>query len=292
MIGREDRRWFSDRVNIRIKVRPYFYLIIFLIFWLWGCASSLHKASLNLTRAQVLERSFQKELAVAHYRKTLEEASREVRRKPGAQAYVLKGLAEFKLGQLPEASRSFSLAASLGEDRSESWAREVSLYGLALAFEQQGMEYPASRLLTFLAEKGKFTPVVRASLGKLVDFRLKSLSKVSDREKDKILNDSVKLVEKVLNEDPACGFYHYLLSQLFSHQQRYLESFEEAVAARELGLPSVEVFRDNDNQIVFCYQKLKQVLAGDELEQFSKNYKAWIKKWRWPDEETPDWKRR
>jgi len=279
-----------SETNLKLSVQTV--IILSLVVMLMACASSLSQAKLTLAQAQVLERSFQTEQALALYRRTLNEASREVRKRPSAQGYLMKGLAEFKLSRWADAAQSFSLAASLGEDKAESWAKEVSLYGLALSFEEQGLEKPAVRLFSILSEKGKFSPLTRASLGKVIDHRLGSLNDNPSSQQDKILSDSIKIVEKALADDPGCGFYHYLLSQLLSHQEKYQESFEEAVMARELGLPSEEIHRDNDNQIIFCYRSLKQSMEQAEFTQFNKTYKNWIQRWKWPDEQTPDWKRR
>jgi hypothetical protein len=69
-----------------------------------------------------------------------------------------------------------------------------------------------------------------------------------------------------------------------------MRSFEEAVIARELGLPSVQVFRDNDLQIVFCYTKMKDTLSGEELNLFLSRYHRCIRRWKWNGPETPSWK--
>lgn len=257
-----------------------------------GCASSLQKARLHLAGAQELERSFRTEEAIALYKKSLEEAEREVRKKPSAQAYMIKGLAEVKLARWSEASRSFSQAAALGDEKAEAWAREVSLLGLAISLQEQGLAGPAQRLYATLGERGKFSPVVQAALGRLVDSQLELLPSFSEKEGEKIITKSIGIVEKALDSDPACGYYHYLLAQLLGHGGKYRQSFEEAVMARELGLPGLEVQRDNDNQIVFCYRRLKESLVGEEWAEFSRIYRLWINKWKWPDEETPDWKRR
>jgi len=267
-------------------------LIILLIFFLAACATSISRAKFHLAQAQVRERSFQTAEAAALYKKSLAEAERAVRTEPSSQAYLLKGMAEVKLARWSEASRSFSLAATLGEDKADGWAREVSLYGLALSLEEQGLAEPAVRLFSILSERGKFSPVVQAALGRLVDHQLALLAEVPEKEREKILSKNIEIVGKALESDPACGYYHYLLAQLLGHQKKYRQSFEEAVMARELGLPKLEIHRDNDNQIVFCYGQLKGSLAGEVWDEFRQTYRLWIKKWNWPDEETPDWKRR
>ncbi|MDI6846254.1 MAG: hypothetical protein QME28_08980 [Candidatus Saccharicenans sp.] len=274
--------------NFRAKV----LLSLLLILILSACISSLEKAKINLTEARLKEETWQTEQAISLYRAAREEASREIKKNPSAQAYMVRGMAEVRLGLWSEASRSFALAATLGEEKAGDWAGEVSLYGLAVSLEQQGLEEPAGRLLMVLSEKGKFSPVVQAALGRLVDRRLASLEKLFERERETILSKTIDLVGKRIDSDPACGYYHYLLSQLLGHRKMYLESFQEAAVARELGLSWPQVRRDNDNQIIFCYQELKQSLSGEELASFLQTYRLWIKKWNWKDEETPDWKRR
>lgn len=273
-------------------ILPGVVVVLILSLLFSGCASSLQKAKLNLAGAQDRERSFRTEEAVALYRKSLEEAEREIRKRPSAQAYMIKGLAEVKLARWPEASRSFSQAAALGDEKAESWAREVSLLGLAISLQEQGLAGPALRLYSILSERGKFSPVVQAALGRLVDSQLELLPSLPEKEREKIITKSIGIVEKALDSDPACGYYHYLLAQLLGHGGKYRESFEEAVMARELGLPKLELQRDNDNQIVFCYRRLRESLVGEEWAEFSRTYRLWINKWKWPDEETPDWKRR
>jgi hypothetical protein len=104
------------------------------------------------------------------------------------------------------------------------------------------------------------------------------------------LTSALKTAEKLTNKDLSCGYYHYLQSQISSHLEDYKKSFEEAVMARELGLPKEEIFRDNDLQIVFCYQSLKEKLSEEEWEEFRSRYMAWVKRWNWRGPETPSWK--
>ena len=282
--------WRQTILNKKILSGAGVLLALTLLFS--GCSSSLQKAKLHLAAAQERERSFRTDEATALYKKSLEEAENEIRKRPSAQAYLLRGLAEVNLARWTEASRSFSLAATLGEEKAESWAREVSLYGLAVSFQEQGLTEPAIRQFSILAERGRFSPVVRAALGRMIDSQLELLPSLPEKEQEKYLTKTIGIVEKVLELDPACGYYHYLLSQLLSHQGKYRESFEAAVMARELGLPKLDLHRDNDNQIVFCYRQLKESLTGESWTEFSRAYRLWINKWKWADEETPDWKRR
>jgi len=51
---------------------------------------------------------------------------------------------------------------------------------LARSFEAQGWTETSTRLYGVLTEKGKYQPVVRASVGRLVDLRLKALVDFSE----------------------------------------------------------------------------------------------------------------
>ncbi|MGC8745125.1 MAG: hypothetical protein ACP5SQ_00670 [Candidatus Saccharicenans sp.] len=273
------------------KLFSFILLIsIFLIFS--GCSSSLQKAKVDFTRAEALNKAYQEEEAVSFYKKSLEEANREIKKKPSSQAYLLRGLNEVNLNRWDEAEESFRLAASLGDDRAETWATEVGLYGLALSLEKQRMDEASARLYSSLAEKGKFSPVVMAAVSRLIDSKLKLIAEASPAQKDKLLNECLKIIEKPLSENLAIGYYHYLLAQVLGYQKKYRDSFEEAVMATELGLPTEKISRDNDNQIIFCYRQLKNELSPEEWKSFSSIYNSWIKKWKWLDETTPTWKRR
>ncbi len=285
----------------RQAIRGFYWrpvLIFFLAVFLISCATSpLLKARTDYLQAQKLERSLRQEEATAFYKKTREEVSATINRKPTAEAYLLKGLAEVNLNLWSEAENSFRLAAALGEDKALAWAEELRLYGLARSFEAQGWTETSSRLYDILAEKGKYQPVVRAAVGQLVDLKLQALAEMegispaSQKEKSKILAEALKIVERAVESEPACGYYHYLLAQVLAHQKDYRQSLEEAVMAKELGLSSEKINRDNDLQIVFCYEQLAKILSGDELAVFQIRYNNWVKKWKWQNETTPDWQR-
>ena len=285
----------------RLAVRGFYQypaLIFFLAVFLSSCASSpLLKARTDYLQAQELERSLRQEEATAFYKKSREEASAIINKKPTAEAYLLKGLAEVNLNLWAEAENSFRLAAALGEDKALAWAEELRLYGLARSFEAQGWTETSSRLYDILADKGKYQPVVRAAVGQLVDLKLQARaeteanSPASQKEKSKTLSEALKIVERAVESEPACGYYHYLLAQVLAHQKDYRESLEESVMAKELGLPSEKINRDNDLQIVFCFEQLAKILSGDELADFQIRYNNWVKKWKWLNTTTPDWKR-
>ncbi|HRD02989.1 MAG TPA: hypothetical protein PLP57_10185 [Candidatus Saccharicenans sp.] len=276
------------------KLAVTFCLLAFLI----NCvSSSLSRAKADYLEAEALQRSLRLEEATAVYKKTREEVSATISRKPTAEGYLLKGLTEVNLNLWAEAEDSFRMAASLGEEKARDWAEELRLYGLARSFEAQGWSETAGRLYEVLINKGKYEQVVRASTGQLVDLKLKTFvdqaeaSAAAQKEKSKILVETLKIVERAVEREPACGYYHYLLAQVFAHQKDYSQSLEEAVMAKELGLPSEKISRDNDLQIVFSYEQLAKNLLPDELVSFRVRYNTWVKKWKWPNETTPDWKR-
>jgi len=277
-----------------LKLIAVFLTLICLI----GCASSsLLKAKTDYLQAERLQRSLRQEEATAAYKRTRQEISATISRQPSGEAYLLKRLTDVNLNLWEEAENSFRLAAALGEDKTLAWAEELRLYGLARSFEAQGWTETSGRLYEILVEKGKYQPVARAAVGRLVDLRLKALvessepSPANQKEKNKILEGTLKIVERAVEQGPACGYYHYLLAQVLAHQKDYNQSLEEAVMAKELGLPSEEIWRDNDLQIIFSYEQLEKSLQPEELAAFRARYNRWVKKWKWPNETTPDWKR-
>ena len=267
------------------------FLLLVLVLSLWSCSLSLEKAQVHYLAGQKYEARFKTAEALSCYQAALQEAEKEIKRRPSASAYLIKGLVETRLQAWEKAEESFRLASLLGEEKAGDWSKEVSLYGLALSLEKQGLTAGAMKLYRSLMEKGKLEPVVQAATGRYLDNRLAGLAEKNEGERRKVVLDLVNTLEKMLKDYASCGYYHYLLSQVYSFDGKYRESFEEAVLARELGLASEKLLRDNDEQIIFCYHKLKQV-SPEEVTGFLQAYNYWIKKWNWRDETTPDWKRR
>ncbi|MGB9863836.1 MAG: hypothetical protein ACPLPQ_08535 [Candidatus Saccharicenans sp.] len=267
-----------------------FCLLVFLLSFS-SCSLPLEKAQVHYLEGQKYETKFMTAEAAGCYMSALVAVEKEIEKRPSASAYLLKGLVETRLQSWEKAEESFRLASALGEEKAEDWAKEVGLYGLALSFENQGLTEGANRLYRSLMEKGKFEPVVQAATGRYLDSRLATLPGRSESEQKTMVLDLLNQLEKMLRDSATQGYYHYLLSQVFSFDKRYRESFEEAVLARELGLPSEKLRRDNDQQIIFCYHMLKQG-SPEEATGFFRVYRYWIKKWNWLDETTPDWKRR
>jgi hypothetical protein len=98
------------------------------------------------------------------------------------------------------------------------------------------------------------------------------------------------MIGKLEAADFACGLFHYYHGQVEGHRGEWRRGYEEAVMARELGLPSERILRDNDNQIVFCADQVAASLAEGERQAFAVSHEAWTRKWRWKDARTPNWK--
>ena len=269
------------------------FIILLLLFWLFSlpaCVSHLKDAKFFYSQGQRFSSLYQTEKAVASYKRALIEAELEAEKHPSAQAFMLKGMAELNLELWKEAEGSFLNAFSYGFEKGEEWAREISLLGLASSLDELKLEDPALKIYASVLDKSKLRQVAVFAAQKYTDAMLKRALQKEGKEKQKLLATALKTAEKLTTKDLSCGFYHYLQSQVLSHLEDYKKSFEEAVMARELGLPKQEIFRDNDLQIVFCYQSLKEKLQEEEWEEFRSRYMAWVKRWNWIDAETPSWK--
>jgi len=227
---------------------------------------------------------------VASFRSALNEATIEAKRHPSSQAFMVKGMAELNLQMWEEARKSFAKAFSYGFEKGEEWAEQVSILGLAVSLQESGLEDSASRMYSYLIDRSKFRPVCVLAAEKYIDITLIGILNMKGEEKQKELFRLLRRVEKLSSKDLSCSYYHYLQSQIYSHLGDYRKSFEEAVMARELGLPKEEIFRDNDLQIVFCYDKLREKLTSEKWQRFQSIYREWVKRWGWKDHETPDWK--
>jgi len=266
--------------------------ILLLACVLSSCTSHLKNAKSYYVQAQESSRSYKTEIAIGSYKKSLQEAEKEVAKNPSSQAFMLKGLAELHLNLWEDAERSFLTAFSYGSDKGQEWAEWVSLFGLASAMQEMGLAQSAFQIYSHLVGKSKLKPVTIFAAQKYTDMALQRALREEGNQKERFLSGLYKEVEKLTNRDLSCGFYHYLQAQILSHMSDYRRCFEECVMARELGLPTQEIFRDNDLQIVFCYQRLKEELSSEDWEEFQPLYLLWVKRWNWPDPEAPDWKKR
>ena len=255
-----------------------------------ACLTHLRNAKAAYMEAQELSRQYRTEQATAAYKRALAEASLEAAKKPSAQAFMLAGLAEANLGLWPEAETSFVKASGLGFGDGEAWASDVSLLGLAISFQELGFREPSLRVYENLLVKSSFKPVRLAAAERYADLVLARTLALAEAERARALADLVRTFERLEAADFACGYYHYLHAQAEGHRGDFGRGYEEAVMARELGLPSEKVLRDNDNQVLFCYDKRVAALGAGGREAFVAAHAAWAKKWGWKDARTPGWK--
>jgi hypothetical protein len=269
-----------------------FLLFLFLGFFVFSsCISHLKESKTFYSKGREFSRDYKMEKAYASYKKSHEKASLQVRNKPSSQAYLMKGLSELKLEMWDEAEKSFLKAFDYGFEKGEEWAHNLSLFSLAVSMEEFGLKESAADIYDYLLSESKLKPVSMLSVKRYSEFTIQNSLKAEPEEKHKMLGRLLQKVDRLKEKDLSCGFYHYLASQVLSHMKHYQKSFEEAVMARELGLPTMEIFRDNDNQILFCFRVLKDTLNQNEWNEFESMYQQWIKKWGWEGPESPDWKR-
>ena len=269
-------------------------IILTSVLWLLhsSCVSHLEEAKSYYTQGQKHSRLSQVEKATAAYKRAIEEAERELNRRPSSQAFTVKGMAALNLGLWREAEESFLSAFVYGFEKGEEWAGQVSLLGLGISLLETGLEETALEVFSYLLDKSKFLPVLSVAAQNYAEHTLRTLEKMEEKEKNKTVTRLLTRIQRLTRKDMSFGYFHYLQSQIYSHLAEYQRSFEEGAMARELGLPSVNIFRDNDRQIIFCFRKLKKVLNHQEWEEFQSLYRQWIEKWNWKDPEIPDWKTR
>ncbi len=256
-----------------------------------GCLSHLASAKRSYAEGRDHAAALRADLAIASWKRSLEEADRACRRRPSAQAFTVKGLAATSLGRWREAEASFLKAFSLGFDKGEAWAADAALAGLAASFEELGLEASALRIHAHLLDRSDFRPALMFAAERRTNIVLAGLDGLDAKERDRALAGLAKALDRLIDRDFACGLYHYLHAQVDGHAGDLRRAYEEAVMARELGLPSERIQRDNDNQLVFCYHKLAEILPAGERETFTAAHAAWSKKWGWRDARTPAWKK-
>ena len=267
-------------------------LIVALLFSISACTSHLKEAKLYYTKGQDYARVYDTQKATASFKRAREEAENQVKKDPSAQAYMIKGLAELNLDLWEEAKDSFLKANAFGFEKGEEWASQLSLYGLASTLREMGLEESASDIFKSLLDRSKVKPVRLLAAQNHVDIELNRALGVETSDREKHLKALLKTTDKLITKDLGCGYYHYLQSQVLAHLQEFKKSFERAVMARELGLPTEQIFRDNDNQIVYCYQELKKLLQPEQWVSFEAIYLDWVKRWGWKGPETPTWQMR
>ncbi|MHB8094609.1 MAG: hypothetical protein ACYDH0_06675 [Candidatus Aminicenantales bacterium] len=256
-----------------------------------ACVSHLERAKLHYSEAGWHVRAYETALAAASFKTALFEAERAIRAKPSAQAYMLKGMAEAGLEKWAEAEESFLRGFALGFPEGQEWAADVSMLGLASSLDELGIREAALRSLSTLLQKGKFKPARLEAARRYTDLSLALSAGAAEKERTRVLEGVVRTIEKLIDAEYSCGYYHYLLSQVESHLKDYRKSFEEAVMAREFGLPSDKTLRDNDLQILFIRAKMKETQPPDQWAEFDILYEKWIVRWGWTDSLTPDWRK-
>lgn len=256
-----------------------------------SCLAPLRRAKLYYAEGQDRARAYRTEQAVACWKKALDEADRACRRRPSAQAFTVKGLAEANLGRWREAEASFLRAFALGFGDGRSWASDSALAGLAASFEELGLEAPALRVYAQLVDDSEFEPALMLAAERRTNLVLARAAELDPGERDRTLAALVKTLDRLLDRDFACGLYHYLHAQVDGHLGDLRRAYEETVMARELGLPGEKIGRDNDNQLVYCYVRLMDSLAPAERQELAAAQARWAAKWGWRDDRTPAWKK-
>ncbi len=278
----------NNKIHLYIRIG----LIAVLLVSVSACTSHLKEAKLYYTQGEDYACVYDTQKATASFKRAREEAESQVKKDPSAQAYMIKGLAELNLDLWEEAKDSFLKANALGFEKGEEWASQLSLFGLASTLREMGLEESASDIFQSLLDRSKVKPVTLLAAQNHVDIELNKALGVEISDREKHLKALLKTTDKLITKDLGCGYYHYLQSQVLAHLQEFRKSFERAVMARELGLPSEQIFRDNDNQIVYCYQELKKQYQAEQWISFEALYLDWMKRWGWKGPETPTWQMR
>jgi tetratricopeptide (TPR) repeat protein len=256
-----------------------------------ACLTDLRKAKLEYAAGQEYARTSQTARAVAHWKRSLDEAARACRQHPSAQAFTVKGLAEANLGRWREAEASFLQAFSLGFGPGETWASDSALTGLAASFEDVGLAAAALRVYALVADRSDFRPAIMVAAERRTNLILAQIADVEAGERARALASLGKSLDRLIDRDFACGLYHYLRAQVDAHLGDLRRSYEEAVMARELGLPTEKIGRDNDNQLVYCYVRLVDSLPEADGDALRSAQARWAARWGWRDDRTPAWKK-
>ncbi len=256
-----------------------------------ACLTGLRRAKAHYAAGQEHAAALRTEAAVAAWKTARLEAERASLKRPSAQLFTVKGLAETNLGLWREAEASFLRAFRLGFDKAEAWAADAALAGLAASFEELGLETAALRLHARLVDRSEFKPALMFAAERRTSLVLAGLERLEPKERERALAALLKTLDRLCDRDFACGLFHYLHAQVDVHLDDPARAYEEAVMARELGLPTGKIGRDNDNQLVYCYTRLAAALPEGERAAFLAAHAAWTRAWGWRDERTPPWKK-
>jgi len=267
-----------------------FLLVLFILCLLTSCVSHLHEAKYFLAEGQDYARSYDRSRAEAFFKRSRQEAEDEVKKHPSAQAYLVKSMAEMELKLWDEAEKSLKKAFLFGFEKGEEWAEDLALYGMAVTLQEMGLENVSDRVFANLVDRSKFKPVVLLSAQFYVETSLIKALQKDGKARSQALKSLLAKTEKLSQKNLSCGYYHYLTAQICGHLEDFQGGFESGILAKELSLPSVEISRDNDLLIIFCYKKLESRLSGNDREAFRVSFRRWVEKWGWKGSEAPDWK--
>ena len=147
-----------------------------------ACLTGLHRAKRDYAAGQEHAAAMRTEQAVASWKKAADVAGRASLRRPSAQSYTVKGLAEANLGRWREAEASFLKAFGLGFAKGESWAADAALAGLAVSFAEFGLEAPALRMYAQILDRSDFRPALMFAAEKRTDMVLAGAVGLEPRE--------------------------------------------------------------------------------------------------------------
>ncbi|MBI2841010.1 MAG: hypothetical protein HYX75_22045 [Acidobacteria bacterium] len=204
------------------------------------------------------------------------------------QAWLIKGEAEVELGLFEEARRSFARARESGIGIDAGWEQAAHLLGMAAVYEEMEMDSVAAALCETALEKAKKAgpDLFEVAAARWVDLTLGQLSGEDEsKTRTKILDGLDKKVRSMVGDTPTSGTLRYLLSQVELHLEHYEEGWNQAVMARELGLRSEEILRDNDESLIFSYRQLKE--KGQF--EYDERQAAWAARWGWPAPAQAPW---
>ncbi|MBU1185650.1 MAG: hypothetical protein KKD56_04780 [Acidobacteria bacterium] len=273
----------------RSKIAGCFFMILGFIGTA-ACVSHLKLAKHHYSRGMEQARAYRTDAAFSSFKSARLEAAAAVKGRTDAQSYLVKGMAELELGLWEDAEESFRNAFQQGFSQAEGWASDLALFGAARALENLELSGASRRIYDHLLDQSRLKPVLLLAAERVVEADLAEVLDTEKSQRISKLQSLQKRLDKLIGKDMACGYFHYLAAQVAVHREDYRRSFEEAVTAKELGLLSLETDRDNDLQIIFCYDRLEKSLTGEALENFQASYIRWIKKWKWPGPKTPGWK--
>ncbi|MEW6363974.1 MAG: hypothetical protein AB1714_04980 [Acidobacteriota bacterium] len=269
--------------------RPLVVLAL-VVLGLAGCATHrLETAKTHYVRAVELADRMDRGGAAAEFSRARDEAAKIAGSHAGdAQAWLIKGQAEIELGEFEEARRSFASARAAGADLGDGWERVAQLLGVASVYEAMEMPDDAAMLCETAMKTAKkecpemFEPAAARWVNLLV---AEDASSEDPKARAKQLAGLEKKVRDLVEETPGSGTLRYLLSQVEVHLEDFAEGWGQAVLARELGLPTEELLRDNDNSLLFCY---RQLIESGRTE-YDARQAAWAKRWGWPDATHAPW---